>query len=492
MQRRFLWLVDAVAMTAAVLAARETAPAIQMWLAVGGPLRSDLPAWLPLAGAYDPAAPHSAAGVALIALPLAVLALEMSRAYARVDRQTRLRLLWNCLLGPTVGLAAGTITAFMFQVAGWSRAFALSVWIYSVLAFLAHRIAFRAYKARRRIAGHYAHSVAVIGRHAEAVHLLERLETETSPHDYRARGYYEVGSAASGLTPDYAFARLGSVTDLADSLMHTCVDLVVVAESDGSGEWLPEVLRTCDYFRIPVQVVPASLLAVSEGLTDLRPRRSEDQLPFAGVVFETSEMDGDSAFVKRMLDTVISAVALVVLAPLFVVIAIAIKLTTPGLSAIYGYTQVGLRGRKFTAYKFTTMIRDAEYLKAALMAQNEMQGPVFKIRNDPRVTRLGKILRVTSLNELPQLWNVLTGDLSLVGPRAALPNEFAGYKVWHKRKLAVQPGLTCLWQVGGRNRISDFDEWVRLDLKYIDTRSIWLDMKILARTAWVVLKCTGS
>jgi lipopolysaccharide/colanic/teichoic acid biosynthesis glycosyltransferase len=129
------------------------------------------------------------------------------------------------------------------------------------------------------------------------------------------------------------------------------------------------------------------------------------------------------------------------------------------------------------------MVADAEEQKHRLLAQNEMQGPVFKLTHDPRVTPLGRLLRKFSFNELPQLWSVLKGDMSLVGPRPAFPHELERYELWHKRKLTVKPGLTCLWQVSGRNRISSFDEWVRLDLEYIDRWSLWLDLEILARTA---------
>ena len=120
-----------------------------------------------------------------------------------------------------------------------------------------------------------------------------------------------------------------------------------------------------------------------------------------------------------------------------------------------------------------------------------MQGPVFKIKNDPRVTPLGKVLRKYSLNELPQLWSVLKGDMSLVGPRPAFRHELDQYDLWHKRKLSIQPGMTCLWQVRGRNRINSFDEWVRMDLEYIDNWSLWLDLRILVRTLWVVITGTG-
>jgi lipopolysaccharide/colanic/teichoic acid biosynthesis glycosyltransferase len=138
------------------------------------------------------------------------------------------------------------------------------------------------------------------------------------------------------------------------------------------------------------------------------------------------------------------------------------------------------------------MVEDADQRKEALMPLNEMSGPVFKIKNDPRVTPLGRILRKFSINELPQLWSVFKGDMSLVGPRPAGPHELVRYELWHKRKLCVQSGVTCLWQVRGRNRISDFDDWVRMDLEYIENWSLWLDLKIIVRTAIVVLMGSGS
>jgi len=138
------------------------------------------------------------------------------------------------------------------------------------------------------------------------------------------------------------------------------------------------------------------------------------------------------------------------------------------------------------------MCADADERKSELMVRNEMTGPVFKIKDDPRTTPLGRLLRKYSINELPQLWSVLKADMSLVGPRPAFPHELARYDFWHKRKLSIRPGITCLWQIRGRNKVSDFDEWVRMDMEYVDNWSLWLDFKILVWTAWVVLKGTGS
>src|SRR5258708_31844552 len=195
-------------------------------------------------------------------------------------------------------------------------------------------------------------------------------------------------------------------------------------------------------------------------------------------------------WLKRTMDVVVSGAALLILSPVLAIITLAIKFTSPG-SALYRWKVVGQNGRFFSGYKFRTMIVNADALKPQLLAQNEMQGPVFKIKDDPRVTMVGRVLRKFSLDELPQLWSVFKGDMSLVAPRPPLQSEYAHFTEYQKQKLAVKPGITCLWQISGRNEIRDFDEWVRLDLEYICTWSLWLDVKILWRTLFAVLHGTG-
>lgn len=181
---------------------------------------------------------------------------------------------------------------------------------------------------------------------------------------------------------------------------------------------------------------------------------------------------------KRVLDLAVAGLALLVLSPLFPVIAAAIKLTSPG-PVFYRWPVAGRGGRPLRAYKFRTMVLGADAIKSQLLERNEATGPVFKMRNDPRVTPAGRILRRFCLDELPQLWNVLRGDLSLVGPRPPLLVEWEQFSDWQRRKLDVKPGMICLWHIRGQPR--NFDEWVRLDLEYIDTWSLWLDIKVLAR-----------
>jgi exopolysaccharide biosynthesis polyprenyl glycosylphosphotransferase len=191
------------------------------------------------------------------------------------------------------------------------------------------------------------------------------------------------------------------------------------------------------------------------------------------------------------MDIVIAGAGLIVLSPLFLLIAVAIKRTSPG-PIFFRQLRCGLKGRTFILYKFRTMVLDAEERLSSLMARNEMKGPVFKITDDPRLTPIGRFLRSKSLDELPQLWNVLRGDMSLVGPRPPLPREVKDYEPWQRRRLSMKPGLTCLWQVSGRNKITDFANWVKLDSEYIDRWSLWLDVKILCRTVPAVVLGTGA
>jgi exopolysaccharide biosynthesis polyprenyl glycosylphosphotransferase len=194
---------------------------------------------------------------------------------------------------------------------------------------------------------------------------------------------------------------------------------------------------------------------------------------------------------KRTLDVIVSAILLILLAPLFLVVALAIKFSSPG-PIFFSQERLGVNKRRFLIHKFRTMLPNAEDMQADLEHQNEVSGPVFKIKNDPRITPIGGFLRRASIDELPQLLNVLKGDMSLVGPRPLPVRDYEGFREdWQRRRFAVRPGITCLWQVKGRSSIG-FDEWMKLDIQYMDEWSIWLDLKILARTIPTVMKGTGA
>lgn len=206
--------------------------------------------------------------------------------------------------------------------------------------------------------------------------------------------------------------------------------------------------------------------------------------------FETFSANEWQLFLKRTMDVFVSLLGIVTTLPLFSLIALGIKLSSRG-PILFKQERSGLNGRKFTLFKFRTMMVGAEMRKKELERQNEMKGPVFKIKRDPRVYPLGRLLRKTSLDELPQLFNVLNGDMSIVGPRPPLPVEVEMYEIWQRRRLSLKPGITCIWQVSGRNEI-DFDQWMKMDLEYIDNWSLWLDLKISLKTILVVLFGYGA
>lgn len=187
---------------------------------------------------------------------------------------------------------------------------------------------------------------------------------------------------------------------------------------------------------------------------------------------------------KRSIDIVGSLCGLVLLSPILLIIMVLIKLESKG-PVIFSQERVGRYGKKFKMYKFRSMVANAEELKKKLAAQNEMSGPMFKMKDDPRVTKVGKFIRKTSLDEIPQLVNVLKGDMSLVGPRPSLPKEVEQFEPWMHRRHDVKPGLTCYWQVSGRNNI-DFEDWMKLDIKYVEERSFWGDIKLIFKTVFVL------
>lgn len=196
-------------------------------------------------------------------------------------------------------------------------------------------------------------------------------------------------------------------------------------------------------------------------------------------------------FFRRTQDIVLSAIALIVLLPVFLILTLIIIIDSPGASPIFTQVRVGRDGKEFVFYKFRSMKPNAEEELGKLLKYNEMQGPAFKIKNDPRITRVGRVLRKTGLDELPQLFNILKGDMSIVGPRPALPREVEQYSEYYKQRLLVSPGLTCYWQIQPQRNTMSFDQWMELDLKYIRERSFFVDWKIILGTFKAVIRMNG-
>ena len=280
---------------------------------------------------------------------------------------------------------------------------------------------------------------------------------------------------------------LGSLEDAPALVRQHIVDEVIVAVEAGKLDALKRLEEV--FLKLEEQGIVLRLLVnfIPTSLADI----SFDELsgmPF--LTFSTAPRNELLLFVRRCADIAVSLLLMLLLAPVFVLIFLAVKLSSKG-PVFFRQTRCGVNGRPFTFLKFRSMDADAEALKPQLLSFNEMDGPVFKMTNDPRVTPVGRFLRRTSLDELPQLLNILMGDMSFVGPRPAVLEEVAQYKPWQRRRLSMQPGLTCLWQVSGRNELS-FDEWMRLDLEYIDNWSLWLDLKIALKTIPAVLLGRGA
>lgn len=405
--------------------------------------------------------------------------------------QSYTRIMVGGLLAPLSGLGLITLVLFALKTPHWSRLFIFSFTAFSSLALNFYRIILRIYFLRRREAGYYTENVVLIGLPSGLEWMVRYFTSSPLNIEYRLLGYLRLYPDQSPLMlNDTRLPLLGDVHELGDLLVHRPINQVVAVYPVSGGEWLKQVIQDCDYFRVGLRIVPEALLL--GGQQDLQTFYRFEPLHLPAVVLMPPHWDSEALFFKRLFDVVISAILLVLLLPLIVLIAIAIKITTPHLPVLYRWRVVGRNGIEFTGYKFATMILEADQIKAELLQHNEMSGPVFKMKDDPRITPLGRFLRKYSLNELPQLWSVLKGDMSLVGPRPAFRHELERYEFWHKRKLSIRPGITCLWQVTGRNKINNFDDWVKMDLEYIDNWSLWLDLKILLRTVWVVFAGTGS
>jgi exopolysaccharide biosynthesis polyprenyl glycosylphosphotransferase len=273
---------------------------------------------------------------------------------------------------------------------------------------------------------------------------------------------------------------------LAEFLRHNVVDEVAIYLPLRSFyERAAIVAKLCEQHGI--------LLRSDEDIFDLKVARNRSEAS-RSTTYLNPEADRHNAWhllLKRMLDVSGSLVLMMALAPLLILVAGFIKLTSPG-PVFFMQRRVGLNKRQFTMYKFRTMVPTAESIQEKLLHLNEMSGPAFKIKNDPRVTSIGRFLRKTSIDELPQLFNVLIGEMSLVGPRAMSVRDYQGFNEdWQRRRFSVLPGITCLWQIHGRNAIP-FEQWMVLDMQYIDRWSLWLDLKILALTIPAVLKGSGA
>jgi exopolysaccharide biosynthesis polyprenyl glycosylphosphotransferase len=380
-------------------------------------------------------------------------------------------------------LAVVVFTAlYLLKLPNVSRLFLLFLFSSQAVLTLVSRASIRALFRQLRARGHNARYMLVIGANPAAEAFADAVEGHVelglrpigflaAPHDPTA------GPGSSGRPV------LGTVDEIQDILHGTVVDEVAICLGVEDWSLVEPITRLCEdegrVVRIPVNettlIVPGGTIEDFHGMSIL------------SLVYGPDRILGIAA--KRLIDIVVAAASLIVLSPFLLILAALIWLED-GRPILFRQERVGLHGRPFRVVKFRTMVPDAEDRLAELEAANEIHGHAFKITDDPRLSRSGRWLRRSSLDELPQLWNVLRGEMSVVGPRPPLPREVVGYDIWHRRRLSMKPGITGLWQVAAR-REPDFDRWVRLDLDYIDHWSLWLDVKIVARTIPAMLAGEG-
>jgi len=397
-------------------------------------------------------------------------------AYRTLKIRTELLRLARSFAILGVVIAAGH---FIWKQRDVSRLFFSLYYCIAFVLLVANRVTIRvvAHYTRRR--GHNTRTFALVG----VCEMTREVREAIAGHP--EWGYVFAGYVLDdGVDAPPGEKVLGRLSEMGEILEREVIDDVIFGVPRERLEGIEEAVLLCEEQGVGVRVLlnffPATIAKMTVEDVEGIPL-----LAFASAPSAIAPLVG-----KRIFDVVVSALTLIVLSPVLLAVAIAIRIESRG-PVFFRQRRVGLNGRPFWLYKFRSMCQDAEKKLALLREHNEMDGPVFKMRADPRVTRVGRFLRKTSLDEFPQFWNVLRGEMSVVGPRPPLPSEVKLYKRWQRRRLSVKPGITCTWQVSGRNEI-DFTNWMRLDLHYIDHWSLWHDLKIVLLTIPAVLLGKGA
>ncbi|MGA2410488.1 MAG: sugar transferase [Candidatus Binataceae bacterium] len=420
----------------------------------------------------------------VVIVPAWVLILHLNGRYLFLICDTSaLAFAWNVV--KTGIISTALLALYLFATRNpVSRILVATDGLLSTLFLFFEKAAARRLIRYRQRKGWGLRNILLIGADFAAASILRRIRRDQHPElavwGCLANTQGEAGEELEGVQ------IRGAIADYRKLIWKSPVDEILISPAAAAAH-LTEIVRYCETIGLTARIIPEYQFS-DRALGDRF--NVEDFLGRPTLTIAPPAPRVGMLLIKRLIDIVLSALLLVVLAPLMAAIAAAIKATSPG-PILYRWRVIGRGIVPFTSYKFRTMVTGADNLKSGLAEFNEMTGPAFKMHNDPRITPLGRILRKYSLDELPQLWSVLKGDLSLVGPRPPGPHEFERFEIWHRRKLSIKPGMTCLWQVSGRNQIADFDDWVNLDLQYIDNWSLWLDLVILARTAGTVLRGTG-
>jgi exopolysaccharide biosynthesis polyprenyl glycosylphosphotransferase len=413
-------------------------------------------------------------------VPLWVIILLYEKAYFSLERKSLSSLVFPTIKAVVEGLVIILAVLFLVKIFAKSRLFFIIFGLLNVSFLLGVR--WFIYFIQRKILHNppFYHSVIVVGTGERAKELSNFFEKH-SQWGIKIKGFLKVEGERDNIKKEEV---IGTFFDLSKLLRSSPIDWVIFALPLGKNKLTMEGIKLCKELGVLASCPVSDFFPSGKSNLSIE---VYNNIPLLN--FKTTTMKKWELLVKGIFDRVLSFMFLILLSPIFLLISIIIKLTSSG-SVFFRQTRCSLHGRKFIFYKFRTMIKDAEEKKKELEHLN-VKKIVFKIVNDPRITSIGKFLRKTSLDELPQLLNILRGDMSFVGPRPPVPEEVEKYKDWQRRRLSMKPGLTCLWQISGRSEL-DFDEWMKLDLEYIDNWSLSLDIKILLKTIPVVLSARGA
>lgn len=384
-------------------------------------------------------------------------------------------------LGTLIVLAGSLV----FRVTLATPVFFLVFWMVSTVTAICSRLALRAVLATVRKNGRNLRDVLVVGTNGRALSFVRKIISHPEL-GYRVIGFVDQEWEGTAAVRDGGFELACDFDGVPQFLRESVVDEVVMALPMRSFHYqASQIAAYCEEQGITVRQL--------SNIFDLKMARSSAE-EWEGdplITHRTGAIEGSHQLIKRVLDVMVSGLLLLFLSPLLIAAVILIKLTSPG-PIFFVQKRLGLNKRRFGVFKFRTMVVDAEQKMQQIEHLNEVSGPVFKIKNDPRITPVGRFLRRTSIDELPQLLNVFLGDMSLVGPRPLPVRDYEGFNEdWQRRRFSVKPGITCLWQVKGRSAIP-FEQWMELDLQYIDGWSLWLDVKILLQTIPAVLRGSGA
>ncbi len=386
----------------------------------------------------------------------------------------------------TISIALLIMWQFVTLADVWSRLIMVFVWIAVIVVLSLSRMILRLIRRWQWQHGRWLQNVLVIGNRGLARQVMDELQYSVD-HGHQLIGYVDgpPDDRDDLVAPDPQFPKLGSVEHLREILNTTPCQEVIVALPFWAHSSLPEIVKVCRDFNLDFRIAP-DLYELSFDRVSIQ-RLSTIPL----LRLKKNIIRGWNYVFKRTMDLVFTVATMPIWGTIVGVAALLIKLSDRSAPVVFSQPRIGKNGEPFTVYKLRTMIPNADRMKDELRDQNEAEGALFKIKDDPRVTRLGKIFRKLSIDEIPQLYNVLRGDMSLVGPRPQVPDEVAQYEPWHYRRLEVPPGLTGLWQATGRSNTT-FDDMVRLDIYYTEHWSLWLDLRIMVQTIPAVLFGRGA